>query len=426
MANIKVNDPCPCGGGKKYKKCCKGKDIAWEQDDVGDFYQVISVNGRLEELVEQLDEDIYKHFERERLPDDPLMLHTLMFSDKDRERKMVEAMEKAGTNPAFIYAYKKTGILITDEMAERVPGSLVDKWDSAVDEYYDFGGDPEEESEDKQFESKLNRLVDDIDSLIYLFGICVKKYFNESHPDDAAPDGAEMLSPVAYMGLNVAMSQRTLRSIKHLIVEGYNEDALKLVRGIYENYLHITLVKYKPDSVISLVDAKYGIRDGSFKYLKKNGKEDRRKVVRCSNGDVYVSSISGHKMAESSNRKFDVEFYSLFYKKTSDVVHPSGFSIRDYVRDDKLSPLDSDWKEEAVIYSVFVGCLISLEIMSINHLPVFLRGDCSTVARRLLAHLIETLEFLKIWSNRIGIEQPEVEIVYNRSTEILSKLDLKS
>ena len=22
------NDPCPCGSGKKYKKCCRDKDIA--------------------------------------------------------------------------------------------------------------------------------------------------------------------------------------------------------------------------------------------------------------------------------------------------------------------------------------------------------------------------------------------------------------
>ena len=22
------NDPCPCGSGKKYKKCCLGKDLA--------------------------------------------------------------------------------------------------------------------------------------------------------------------------------------------------------------------------------------------------------------------------------------------------------------------------------------------------------------------------------------------------------------
>jgi tetratricopeptide (TPR) repeat protein len=25
MANIGRNDPCPCGSGKKYKKCCEGK-----------------------------------------------------------------------------------------------------------------------------------------------------------------------------------------------------------------------------------------------------------------------------------------------------------------------------------------------------------------------------------------------------------------
>ena len=25
---IKPNDPCPCGSGKKYKKCCRGKGTA--------------------------------------------------------------------------------------------------------------------------------------------------------------------------------------------------------------------------------------------------------------------------------------------------------------------------------------------------------------------------------------------------------------
>ncbi|AQT60655.1 DUF5677 domain-containing protein [Cellvibrio sp. PSBB023] len=426
MVKIKVNDPCPCGSGRKYKKCCKYKDVIWEQDDTGDYYQVIPIKGKLEELVEQLDDEIYKHFERERLPDDPLMPHTLMFSDKDHERKMIEIMEKVGTNPAFIYAYKRTGILLTDGMVEKATGSLVDEWDNAVAEYYAFGGDPERESEDRQFESKLSLLIDDIDSLIYLFGICIKKYFNEDFSDDSAPDGAEILSPVAYMGLNLAKSQRTLRSIKYLIVEDYNEDALKLVRGIYENYLHIILVKNKPDSVVSLVDAKYGIRDGTFKYLEKNGKEDRRKVVRCSTGDIYPSNISGYKMAESSNRDFDIDFYDLFYQRVSDVVHPSVFNIRDYVRDDKLSPLDSDWKEEAVIYSVFVGCLISFEIMDIKHLPASLQGDCAAVARRLLAHLIETLEFLRMWSDRIGIEHPELKLVCKRSNEILSNIGVKS
>ena len=25
------NDPCPCGSGKKYKKCCRDKDLAAER-----------------------------------------------------------------------------------------------------------------------------------------------------------------------------------------------------------------------------------------------------------------------------------------------------------------------------------------------------------------------------------------------------------
>ena len=33
VKKIKVgpNDPCPCGSGKKYKKCCRDKDLAAER-----------------------------------------------------------------------------------------------------------------------------------------------------------------------------------------------------------------------------------------------------------------------------------------------------------------------------------------------------------------------------------------------------------
>jgi tetratricopeptide (TPR) repeat protein len=32
MANIGRNDPCPCGSGKKYKRCCLDKDEAAERE----------------------------------------------------------------------------------------------------------------------------------------------------------------------------------------------------------------------------------------------------------------------------------------------------------------------------------------------------------------------------------------------------------
>lgn len=426
MVKIRVNDPCPCGSGKKYKKCCKDKDILWEKDEHGDFCRMIPVEGRLEEIIEKLDNDINKHFERERLSNDPFLPHTLMYSNKDTERQMVEVMEEVGLDPAYIYAYKKTGVLLTEEMVERTPGILVDEWNNAVNEFDDFGGDPEEWSEESLFDSKLSILIDDIDSLIYLFGIVVEKYFNGDFPDDSTPEGAEVMSPVAYMGLNIARSQRALRSIKHLIIEDYDEDALKLVRGLYENYLHIILVQYQPKSIVSLVDAKFGLRDGSFEYLEKNGKQDKRKVVRRSNSEVYPAYFSGYKMAETSKRSFDIRFYDSFYRIASDVVHPSVFNIKDYVRDDKLSPLDSDWKEDSVIYSIFIGCLISREVMTIKYLPDSVLVDCVTVTRRLLSHLLETLEFLKTWSERLEVSPPELEIVYERIEEILSELSESS
>lgn len=426
MAKIKVNELCPCGSGKKFKMCCKGKDIVWEKDSEGDFYQVIPIEGRLKKLIEKFDAEIYTHFERERLPDDPLMPHSLMYSNRDTERKIVEAMEKVGTNPAFIYAYKKTGILLVEEMVERATGAIVDDWNNAVDEFDDLGGDPGEGSEGRQFDSQLNRLADDIESLIYLFGIVTQKYFNGDYPDESKQQDAEIISPLAYMGLNIARSQRTLRSIQHLIVEDYDEDALKLARSLYENYLHIISVKFQPDSVISLVDVKCGMRDGSFKFFEKNGKKDNRKVVCSASGKVYPTHISGYKMAEASNRDFDVEFYESFYQRASDVVHPSIFNIKDYIRDNELSPLDSDWKEEAVIYSVFVGCLIGREIMTIGHMPDSVLRDCETVVRRLLGHLIEALKFLKMWSDRIKLKLPELEVVYKRSIEMLSELGDKS
>jgi len=54
---VKRNDPCPCGSGKKYKKCCMQKDNLVELKEVKEerFYQ------QKEALVGKLDEFIYSH-----------------------------------------------------------------------------------------------------------------------------------------------------------------------------------------------------------------------------------------------------------------------------------------------------------------------------------------------------------------------------
>lgn len=34
------NDPCPCGSGKKYKKCCLGKEDNPEYSDITKFADI--------------------------------------------------------------------------------------------------------------------------------------------------------------------------------------------------------------------------------------------------------------------------------------------------------------------------------------------------------------------------------------------------
>jgi hypothetical protein len=47
---------------------------------------------------------------------------------------MVEAMKKAGLDPALIYAFEKTGMLVTEENQHLIPESDLDEWEAAIDE----------------------------------------------------------------------------------------------------------------------------------------------------------------------------------------------------------------------------------------------------------------------------------------------------
>jgi hypothetical protein len=59
---FKPNAPCPCGSGKKYKKCCKGH-LDWDQlfRDGDDPHKYASIRGRntlfFQKLIEILELD---------------------------------------------------------------------------------------------------------------------------------------------------------------------------------------------------------------------------------------------------------------------------------------------------------------------------------------------------------------------------------
>jgi uncharacterized protein len=64
---INRNDPCPCGSGKKYKKCCGSKDVIVISDRMEG--EIIALQGEAIEFAKHIyGEQIQESFELEDLP----------------------------------------------------------------------------------------------------------------------------------------------------------------------------------------------------------------------------------------------------------------------------------------------------------------------------------------------------------------------
>ena len=66
---IGINTPCPCGSGKKYRRCCKGKGIQFATFEYGSkkfAYNLDAVNGHLTRLSDLCLNRIITPFNRKR------------------------------------------------------------------------------------------------------------------------------------------------------------------------------------------------------------------------------------------------------------------------------------------------------------------------------------------------------------------------
>ena len=127
------NAPCPCGSGKKYKHCCYGKGFDYEQDDDGTILKSIPMSREMVDLLEEQRQRFIQKYGREPGPQDPVFFD--MPPLEHIEHQTVEAMKEAGIDPAIIYAYEKTGRLVTEDNQHLLPEADLAEWDAAIEEY---------------------------------------------------------------------------------------------------------------------------------------------------------------------------------------------------------------------------------------------------------------------------------------------------
>jgi SEC-C motif len=127
------NAPCPCGSGKKYKHCCWGKNFDWEEDESGNLFKSIPMTQEMADILQEQRQKFIDKYGREPGPNDPLFFD--MPPVEHIEHQTVEAMKKAGIDPATIYAYEKTGRLVTEENQHLLAETALKEWQAAIEEY---------------------------------------------------------------------------------------------------------------------------------------------------------------------------------------------------------------------------------------------------------------------------------------------------
>lgn len=131
--HISRNAPCPCGSGRRYKQCCLRKGIEWTVQDDGTVARATPLSSDAAAVVEELRESFRASHGREPGPGDRLFEGDPPFEIV--EHFAVEAMKKAGIEPALIYAYEKTGLMLNAMNERLMPDSDVAEWEAAIEEY---------------------------------------------------------------------------------------------------------------------------------------------------------------------------------------------------------------------------------------------------------------------------------------------------
>ncbi|MGO4729737.1 DUF5677 domain-containing protein [Paenibacillus sp. 2KB_22] len=353
------NAECPCGSEKKFKKCCINKNFSWILDDDGIYKRSIPIKDPdMIAAMEEHEKRFIEIYGREP-KDDDLFFYDQYVSPMDEyevENMTVKLLEEINADPAFIYAYKKTGRLVVKEYEGNLTDAELSEWRSALAEYYDL-------NEELQFEevvsdSEQNSLLVEFESALYLFGMIIAKYDQVKGIDLTHND---------FIMFCVTKSFKTFKSIQVQLKAGLIEDSLNLLRSVYENYVNIIYVLNYPERLDDLVAARIGMEEGTHQYLiHSNGKFDKRTIVDKVTGQQYIGHISNYSMATASPYKEDIFIFDKLYEKLSRFTHPNILVSKHYISNEKFNPHHRGKSDDAIILSIFISILLLEQLLAIN------------------------------------------------------------
>lgn len=365
MKQLGRNELCGCGSGRKYKKCCYNKEFTWEVDKKGNLYRQVRFSKEnskmLKMLLDSQGKEFKKIFGREISGEDKIFFNTSPFECYE---VIITAMKKAKINPEFIYAFIKTGRLVSKENASKLPDIDLNEWKAAIDDYHSRVKKGENPLEDKP--------PKEISVLLVEFSKCACLIAYVLADDDflISDDEDKNLLPLfAHIVFCLKKVEKNLKSISKLLESpDTSGDALNLTRSIYEIYLFVQyFIKYPQ----------------------------------------YVGSIvAKNKMANESDYIEDKQIHQEIYSFLSSYSHPdprtsaSYVGYADYVKDKQIAMATS---LEASITSLIYASFILYEILKTGKVGKRSKLDINLFLERIKKKLLDFYD-----KQPIGKEQTEL------------------
>ena len=123
---------------KKKKVMFYSKKDEFELTDYDDGSRSIIMSSELEEAFEEQRKKFIEKFGRERTSDDPIFFDPdadtpQPYSEENFKKTLVEDMRKAGIDERYIRAYKKTGLLVTQDNIDLLTPEELEEFEAAME-----------------------------------------------------------------------------------------------------------------------------------------------------------------------------------------------------------------------------------------------------------------------------------------------------
>jgi len=355
MRKIGRNELCPCESGKKYKNCCWKKDYEFFENENGEIFKDIKIDEPIvQDILKKQDDRFRNIFGRERTDDEPIFPDSLLLSEEDYKERVSEMLESINVAPQIIYAFNKLGYCIVDKLTNKYTDQQLADWKNAINEYFQIK-QGKVKIEASTIVKNIKKIEASFEKLKLLYALIIHKYNNEL----ITQKSVDTNSLKSYCYFILAKNLKSIKSIEILINNNLGEDAVILLRSVYENYLQILMAIYAPEQLQDELDAKMGLANQQYERKKGNFNILINKLTK-----KEVRILTGIKRAtlNPDTKMEDETIYVYLYDFLSSFTHPDIASINQYVGNDGFTHLERNLIIESKLYLCLINTLLMSEL----------------------------------------------------------------